>query len=99
MVYVGGIVAMFLFLIMTVDVNIENVEGSKILKLNTLNYKLIALFSLCFSCFVFLNLDVFLFNTMDFFSLVEEYFLGYERIFQGMNYLNIQLFLIDSIDV
>ena len=36
MIYVGGIAVMFFFLILVVDVNIENVEGSKIVELKLL---------------------------------------------------------------
>ena len=43
MIYVGGIAVMFLFLILVVDVNIENVEGSKIVNLKLLPSFLIAL--------------------------------------------------------
>ena len=72
MVYVGGIVVMFLFLIMTVDVNIQNVEGTKILELNKSACLFISFLSLMIVLLLFFNLDVFLFNTIDFSYIVED---------------------------
>src|ERR1700758_1578311 len=46
MIYVGGIAVMFLFLILVVDVNIENVEGSKIISLKFLPCIVISLITL-----------------------------------------------------
>src|SRR3984885_11655770 len=64
MIYVGGIAVMFLFLIMVVDVNIENVEGSKIVELKLLPCFFISILTVIITEMLILNFDIFIFNTI-----------------------------------
>jgi NADH:ubiquinone oxidoreductase subunit 6 (subunit J) len=66
MVYVGGIAVMFLFLIMVVDVNIENVEGSVVKRFSIFPCIVISLLSISIVFLLMINLDVYLFNSLDF---------------------------------
>jgi|SRR5579872_557109 len=66
MIYVGGIAVMFLFLIMVVDVNVENAEGS-IIRTRTLVPCFFIAFSSVFITFILMNnFDVHLFNSLEF---------------------------------
>ena len=72
MIYVGGIAVMFLFLILVVDVNIENVEGSKIVELKLLPCFIIALITVVIVQLLIFNFDAFTFNTIDFIEFVAD---------------------------
>jgi NADH:ubiquinone oxidoreductase subunit 6 (subunit J) len=72
MIYVGGIAVMFLFLILVVDVNIENVEGSKIITLKLLPCFIIALVTIVTVQLLVINFDAFTFNTLDFIEFSSD---------------------------
>ena len=75
MIYVGGIAVMFLFLILVVDVNIENVEGTKLVDLKFVDCLIISLISIILTFILYINFDIFLFNEVEIFFIdnVFEY--------------------------
>jgi len=71
MIYIGGIAVMFLFLILIVDVKVENTK--KIFFTNNNYFILVCLtlfFSFSFSCVYLLFFDPYLFNTIEFQNIV-----------------------------
>ena len=72
MIYVGGIAVMFLFLIMVVDVNLENSEGSKIRKSSLVPCFFISFLSIFIVFMLMFNFDVYLFNSLDFIEISND---------------------------
>src|ERR1700722_3990359 len=66
MIYVGGIAVMFLFLIMVVDVNLENSVDLKIRKTSLFFYFFISFLSIFIVFMLMLNFDVCIFNSLVF---------------------------------
>jgi NADH:ubiquinone oxidoreductase subunit 6 (subunit J) len=65
MIYVGGIAVMFLFLILVVDVNIENVEGTKLTKVKKIDCLLISIFSFVLTFILLAATDPLIFSNLD----------------------------------
>src|SRR5271155_5741213 len=72
MIYVGGIAVMFLFLILVVDVNIENVEGTKLVELKFVNCLIISLISIVLTFVLYINFDIFLFNEVEIYFAIDS---------------------------
>jgi NADH:ubiquinone oxidoreductase subunit 6 (subunit J) len=100
MIYVGGIAVMFLFLIMLVDVNLENSEGSKIKELSNIPYFLIPVLSISIVYILLLNFDVYLFNSLDFIEASNDLIaLNFSINVGDTFFLQQQLLAINSIDI
>ena len=100
MIYVGGIAVMFLFLIMVVDVNVENSEGSKIKELSVLPCLLIPALSIITVYLLMINFDAYLFNSLDFIEIASDLIaVNFSINVSDSFFLHQQLLAINSVDI
>jgi len=100
MIYVGGIAVMFLFLIMVIDVNVENTEGSKIKKSSISPNFLIPILSIIVVQILMINFDVYLFNSLDFIEVSSDLIaLNFSIDVSDSFLLHHQLLAINSVDI